>query len=458
MRGHLRYTFDNDCGAAAAIILCESESAIMSNTFLKTPPMGWNSWDCYGASVREDEVLAHARFMADNLKAHGWEYVTVDIEWSEPGAQGTEYRNLPKLCMDKYGRQMPAENRFPSAKGGAGFKPLADAVHAMGLKFGIHILRGIPRQAIYADCPVLGTEYTARDVAVGDNVCPWNMDMYGLNTKHPGAQAYYDSIFRLYAEWGVDLVKVDDMSHMQYFWKEDDYYEDEARIIRNAIDKCGRNIVFSSSPGMYSLNAARTVSECTNMWRISNDFWDSWKALDEQFDLLTKWLPYMSEGHYPDADMIPVGRLSVRSNSEWNKPRMTNFTQNEQYFLMSLWCIARSPLILGCDMPGMDDFTRSLLTNDYALDVNQHSNGTRMIFRRGGIGAWACDTQEGACVGLFNLENETRAASITLPEAGLTGKFDATDAWKERHIMNDGEMLCVKLGAHEGTLIRLKRE
>ena len=232
----------------------------------------------------------------------------------------------------------------------------------------------------------------------------------------------------------------------------------EARIIRNAIDKCGCNIVFSSSPGMYSLNAARTVSECTNMWRISNDFWDSWKALDEQFDLLTKWLPYMSEGHYPDADMIPIGRLSVRSNSEWNKPRMTNFTQNEQYFLMSLWCIARSPLILGCDMPGMDDVTRSLLTNDYALDVNQHSNGTRMIFRRGGIGAWACDTQEGACVGLFNLENETRAASITLAEAGLTGKFDATDAWKERHIMNDGEMLCVKLGAHEGTLIRLKRE
>lgn len=212
--------------------------------FMKTPPMGWNSWDCYGASVREDEVLANARFMADNLLKYGWEYITVDIQWSEPGACGTEYRNLPKLCMDEYGRQMPAENRFPSAKGGAGFKPLADAVHAMGLKFGIHILRGIPRQAVYADCPVMGTGYTARDIAQGHNICPWNMDMYGVDAAHPGAQAYYDSLLALYAEWGVDLIKVDDMAHPEYRNGED-YHSGEARLIRNAIDKCGRSIVFS---------------------------------------------------------------------------------------------------------------------------------------------------------------------------------------------------------------------
>ena len=430
----------------------------MSSTFLKKPPMGWNSWDCYGASVREDEVLANARFMADKLKRYGWEYITVDIQWSEPGSLGTDYRNLPKLCMDEYGRQIPAENRFPSAKDGAGFKPLADAVHAMGLKFGIHILRGIPRQAVYADCPVMGTEYTARDIAKGDNLCPWNMDMYGVNPDHPGAQAYYDSIFKLYADWGVDLVKVDDMAHMPYFWTKGDYYSGEAHLIRNAIDKCGRNMVFSSSPGMYSLDAAGTVAECCNMWRISNDFWDDWRALDEMYDLLTKWLPHMSEGHYPDADMIPIGHLSVRSNSDWNKPRMTNFTMNEQHFLMSLWSIARSPMILGCDMPGMDDFTLSLLTNEYIIGINQHSSGSRMVFKRDSIGAWACETDEGACIGLFNLDNSTRAAAITLEEAGIEGEYDVTDAWTGKPVVySDGMLLC-KLGAHEGTLLRLKRK
>ena len=426
----------------------------MGKDFLKSPPMGWNSWDCYGASVREDEVLANARFMAGNLREYGWQYVTVDIQWSEPGAEGTEYRNLPRLCMDEYGRQMPAENRFPSAAGGAGFAPLARAVHDMGLKFGIHILRGIPRQAVYADCPVKGTDYTARDIALGHSVCPWNMDMYGVNPEHPGAQAYYDSLFELYAGWGVDLVKVDDMSYPPDRAGRD-YHEGEARLIRRAIDRCGRDMVFSSSPGMFSLDSARCVSECCNMWRISNDFWDRWQALDEQFDLLGQWLPYLGEGSYPDADMIPIGRLSVRSNSEWNQPRATNFTRCEQRFLMSLWAIARSPLILGCDMPGMDDFTLSLLTNRYVIDVNQSSRGTRLLFRRGGEGAWACDTGEGACVGLFNLSDAPRAVAVTLEEAGLSGEYAASDAWTGREVKLNEGVVCARLGAHEGTLIRM---
>lgn len=426
----------------------------MDKVFPETPPMGWNSWDCYGASVREDEVLANARFMADKLLKFGWQYVTVDIQWSEPDACGTEYRNLPRLCMDEYGRLMPAVNRFPSAADGRGFKPLADAVHAMGLKFGIHILRGIPRQAVYADCPIKGADCTARDIALGESVCPWNMDMYGVDPNHPGAQAYYDSLLELYAGWGVDLIKVDDMSHPEYRDGRD-YHSGEARLIRNAIDRTGREIVFSSSPGMFSLKAAQDVSELTNMWRISNDFWDSWRALDEQFDLLTQWLPYLRPGHYPDADMIPVGRLSVRSNSDWNRPRDTNFTRNEQRFLMSLWCIARSPLILGCDMPGMDEFTYSLLTNEYALAVNQRSTGTRMIYRRGEAGAWACDTAEGGCIALFNFADAPRAVAVALSEAGFDGAFEAVDAWSGQPVSCAGGAVCEVLGAHEGTLVRL---
>ena len=116
---------------------------------LSSPPMGWNSWDCYGAAVSEEQLLINAEYMRDNLKEYGYEYVVCDIQWYEPKAKSHEYNKFTELCMDEYSRLIPAENRFPSSKGGKGFKPIAYKIHAMGLKFGIHIMRGIPRQAVH---------------------------------------------------------------------------------------------------------------------------------------------------------------------------------------------------------------------------------------------------------------------------------------------------------------------
>ena len=110
--------------------------------------MGWNSWDCYGPCVREEEVKANADYMAEHLKSHGWQYIVVDIQWYEPNARAQGYNNFAPLEMDSWGRLIPAVNRFPSAADGNGFKPLADYVHNKGLKFGIHMMRGIPRQAV----------------------------------------------------------------------------------------------------------------------------------------------------------------------------------------------------------------------------------------------------------------------------------------------------------------------
>ena len=177
---------------------------------MKHAPRGWNSWDCYLASVDEATVKKNADYMAAHLKDAGYEYVVVDIQWSEPVPYERIYRPFTELCMDAYGRLIPAETRFPSAADGAGFKPLADYVHGLGLKFGIHIMRGIPRQAVTRNCPILGTDFTARDAAKTASICAWQTDMYGVNTETEAGKAYYKSIFELYASWDVDFIKVDE--------------------------------------------------------------------------------------------------------------------------------------------------------------------------------------------------------------------------------------------------------
>ncbi len=151
--------------ATLASILSASAWAAGPATVAATPPMGWNSWDCYGTAVTEAQVKANADYMAQHLKQHGWQYVVVDIQWSEPHAQAHGYRPGAELAMDEYGRLIPAANRFPSSAGGQGFKPLADYVHGLGLRFGIHIMRGIPRRAVQANLPVFGSKARAAEIA-----------------------------------------------------------------------------------------------------------------------------------------------------------------------------------------------------------------------------------------------------------------------------------------------------
>ena len=156
-----------------------------------TAPMGWNSWDCYGAAVTEDIVRKNADFMAKHLKKYGWEYITVDIQWYEPNVKTHEYTPFAKLCIDEYSRVIPAENRFPSSAGGKGFAPLAEYVHSLGLKFGIHIMRGIPRQAVYERTKIKGTDKTAADVAKTDSICAWK----GAASHEPDDR-FYRSLHR----------------------------------------------------------------------------------------------------------------------------------------------------------------------------------------------------------------------------------------------------------------------
>ena len=292
--------------------------------------MGWNSWDYFGTTLNEAQAREQADAMAAALKPAGYDVFTVDIQWYEPNAQGHDYKEGAPLELDAYSRLQPAVKKFPSAAQGAGFKPLADYVHSKGLRFGIHIMRGIARQAVRNNTAIFGTTARAADIADTRSTCSWNPDMYGVDLTKPGAQEYYDSLFALYAAWGVDFVKVDDIARPY-----DDVQRREIEAIRRAIDKTGRPIVLSLSPGDTPIERGEHVMRHANLWRISDDFWDRWEPLHGMFGRLDKWTRHRAAGAWPDADMLPFGLV------EFGRP--TRFTQDEQTTCMTLWCIARSP-------------------------------------------------------------------------------------------------------------------
>jgi len=383
--------------------------------------------------------------MAKRLLPHGWNIFTVDIQWYEPGANSYDYRRGAELAMDEWGRLVPATNRFPSAAFGTGFKPLADFVHRLGLKFGIHMMRGVPRLAANRNLSILGTKYRAGDIADRVNVCPWNTDMYGIDMSKPGAQDYYDSVFRLYASWGLDFIKADDMSRP--------YVRNapEIHAVRAAIDRCGRPMVLSLSPGETPLAAADDVARNANMWRISDDFWDTWPALLEQFERLKNWAPYRRPSAWPDADMLPLGVLEMGK-------RTTRLTHDEQRTLMTLWSIARSPLIMGGDLRKLDDFTASLLTNDEILAVNQASGENREVFRAHDTAAWQAKAPNSdAYIAVFNLGDVAALLPVKLAQFGLRSPMQCRDLWARRDLGSVNDSFAQVIPSHGAGLYRLSR-
>lgn len=404
------------CATAA-----DSSAAVTKDfhTWAPTPPMGWNSFDCFGLSLTEAQAKEQAEAMVKYLKPFGYNVFTIDHQWYSPSQRGFQSNPRAVFSMDKYGRFIPAENRFPSSAGGKGLKPLADYMHSKGLKIGVHLMRGIPRQAVNENCEIKGTSYHAGDIANRRSTCAWNQDMYGVDMTKPGAQEYYNSVFEQFAEWGLDFVKVDDLSRP--------YATAEIEAIRKAIDNCGRPIIFSLSPGDTPVNQGAHVNTVGNMWRISDDFWDRWDPLKGMFGRLHRWEPYRKQGSWPDADMLPFGVLEFTRN--------TRFTKDEQQLCMTLWCIGRSPLIFGGDMTKMDEFTLNLLTNKDVLAVNQNSENNRQLFQDGDFYAWVADVPKSKdkYVALFNTQTKgysnydlKKAAATTERGVGRQGVPSAT--------------------------------
>jgi len=410
--------------------------------------MGWNSYDAFGSSVTEDEVIANADYLKAHLAQFGYRYVIVDFRWADPTAANYDPNGIGgPLASDEFGRLLPATNRFPSSVDGRGFKPLADKIHTMGLKFGIHVMRGIPRQAVANNSPIEHSQFKAADAANVKSPCSWCKDMWGVDTTKQAGQDYYDSIFRLYASWGVDFVKVDDLSQP--------YHREEIEAIRRAIDKSGRPMVLSTSPGETPVSESIHVSVHANMWRISKDFWDDWASLNHAFDLAAKWQGIGGSGHWPDSDMIPFGRIGIRSVGG---SRMTRFSQDEQVTLLSLWSLLPSPLMLGGNQPDNDVWTLSIITNEEALAINQDPLGQpgRRVFQSRKTEVWIRDIKNNEkAVGLFNRGESEVPITLRASDINLHDIFKVRDVWARKDLGLLDKEITLPVPKHGSILLKL---
>ncbi|WP_238549643.1 glycoside hydrolase family 27 protein [Bifidobacterium callitrichos] len=403
------------------------------------PAMGWNSWDSYGTSVNEDIVMNNARYMRDHLLEHGWDTLVLDAGWFDPTVReggwkdrtGEAFGAGDRFVLDRYGRQMPDARKFPSAADGRGFTTLAARLHDMGLKLGFHLMRGIPRQAVEEKLPIEGTSYTADQVADTSSTCVWNEDNYGLNLDHPGAQAWYDSQLRLYASWGIDYLKVDDMQNP--------FYEREIAAFGKAVRDCGRDMFLSLSPGgNMSTRYVDFLRQYGDSWRISEDLWDSWPSLLDQFAKLARWAPYQSDAGWADADMLPMGRIGICA--ERGEDRQGLLGVEERKTMLTLWSMARSNLMFGGDLPTSAPSTLRMLENDALEDVTAHTvNNTeakreRIIGTDGDEIVWAADTTGGSVrpgsvyAALF--WTGSAAHEVTMQVQGITGLGHAPSEWR----------------------------
>jgi alpha-galactosidase len=414
-------TVTNGAGSASATL-----TLVSGNTLCPTPPVGWNSYDSFGASIKESEVLDQAKALRSQLQPFGWNYVVIDYRWYEP-----------ELLIDSNGRYLPSPSKYPSATGSNGFKSLADKVHALGLGFGIHIMRGIPRKSYDANTPIANSTYKAKDAGNTSDPCPWDQHMWGVRGDTTAGQDWYNSILAQYAQWGVDFIKVDDMINNDTVT----YHQAEVDALAKAIHGSGRSVVLSLSPGPMPTANAADLNVNANIWRMVNDFWDynGLSTLADVFTAAGNWqgVTSLTAGHWPDGDMLPLGYLGPRN--EWHASGQTTFTKNEQVTIMSLWSIIPSPLILGGNVASLssDSWTLALLTNEEVMAVNQDTSGThgKRIAQQGSTEVWTRDLSGGRkAVALFNRGSQDATVSATFAQLGVTGTPVIRDVWNRADV------------------------
>ena len=421
------------------------------SVMVQSPPLGWNSWDSWAMTINEAQFRDSVTWFHNHLQRFGYEYVVIDEGWFAQHPENPVGQQ--DYTMSAEGLYLPAVNRFPSSAGGRGFRPLADWVHSLGLRFGIHIVRGIPRAAVAQNLRIAGSHFTAAEAADTSDTCSWNSDNYGLK-DNKAAQAWYNSLIDLYARWGVDYLKVDCISHP--------YKADEIHMIHEAIAQSGRPIVLSLSPGPTPLADAADVVANAQLWRISDDMWDLWskpatapafpQALKNQFSLLAQWEPFAAPGHWPDADMLPIGYLGPVPG--WGKPRPSRLTHDETRTMITLWSIARSPLFIGTNLLQMDAFTESVLTNPEVLAVDQYSQNNHPVIQKPDAVVWMASAPEhqGDYIAIFNLADHPQTLTYTWQDLGIAyGKCPIRDLWQRAELPQNVQITAT-LGPHAAAL------
>jgi len=416
------------CSERNKVPVTKSEPAVpqMNKSLALKPPMGWNSWDCFGFDVNEAEVKATADFMAKNLKGLGYEYIVLDMNWYAPYCPAIKDSQAGSYHIDSFGRLLPDTIKFPSSSEGRGFKPLADYIHSLGLRFGIHILGGIPKKAVDANCPVKGTSVHAQSIIHSEKGGYWYESFNGIDLSKPGGQEYYNSIFELYAQWGVDFIKADYLA-----------FQTELTGISWASRTCGRDMIISAVPDRIP---EQVLKENAHMARVGLDLWDQWEWLKRSFFMAAIVVKEAEPGYWPDMDMLPVGKLTIKSPRSGATPHISNLTPDELYSLFSLWYISRMPLFIGGYLPETDPFTLGLINNKEALEVNRNSCNNRQIYQfETDFIVWTADIpgSEDKYVAFFNISDKKDPVEIGVSweQLGLTEPgYNVRDIWVKKNL------------------------
>jgi alpha-galactosidase len=439
-----------------SVILSMTISAQDPPALAGSPPMGWNSWDCFGMDVTDVQLMATADFMAKNLAKHGWEYIVLDMGWYFADGLNTNNFGMrkPPQHIDEYGRFIPSLTKFPSAASGKGLRPVGDYIHGLGLKFGIHILRGIPWQAVEQNTPIKGTSYRARDIANFADSCRWFHGLVGIDWSKPGAQEYYNSLLELYTDWGVDYIKADDILSP--------YRKNDIEGLNKAILQKGRPIVLSLSAGPVSVGRTDHLRQYSHLWRISGDMWDHWSFIKSTFIYCREWQDHIIPGHWPDCDMLPIGKMRINGTDGALAKRLKikreetvneydRLTADEKYTLMTLWIIFRSPLMMGGNLLELNDFLMSLLTNDEALAVNQSGKNNKELRSSEKEIIWVADgeREDVRYVAFFNIsDDQPLDIKVTWQELGIKGKKMVRDIWKKTNIQTSNKAFEARIPFH----------
>ncbi|XP_057833998.2 alpha-galactosidase isoform X1 [Cryptomeria japonica] len=355
-----------------------------------TPPRGWNSYDSFSWTITEEQFLDNVKVVADKLLTHGYEYVVVDYLWYRRFVPGAYTNSLGFDVIDEWGRPIPDPVRWPSSKGGKGFTNIADRVHKMGLKFGIHVMRGISTQAVNANTPIMGPNglpyqergrnWRASDIGLRNEACKWmSAGFMSVDPNLAASKAFLRSLYQQYAEWGVDFVKHDCVFG-------DDLNVNEISTVSEILKGFEHPIVYSLSPGTHvTPHMANKISTLVNMYRITGDDWDTWNDVEGHFNVSRNFARHGLIGaqgllgkSWPDLDMLPFGRLSSVGSNE-GPHRTSNLTVDEQKTQMTLWAMAKSPLMFGGDLRNINDQTLKLITNPMVLSINAYSTNNKEI-------------------------------------------------------------------------------
>lgn len=393
---------------------------VVGDTIALTPPMGWNSWNCWGGKVDAEKVLKSARGMASSgLINHGWTYINIDDAWQ--GRRGGPFHAIQ------------GNEKFPDMKG------LCDEIHKMGLKAGIYSTPWTTSYAGYIGGSAENPEGTWSKPTIpkrghlNKKELPWAIGKY----------SFAESDAKQWAAWGIDYLKYD--------WNPNE--EPETTAMAKALRDSGRDVVFSLSNSTPFTNAP-ALSKLANCWRTTGDIRDAWDSMSKKGFGQDKWALFSSQGHWNDPDMLVVGQVG------WGTPHPTRLTPDEQYTHITIWCLLSAPLLLGCDLENLDDFALNLLTNDEVLGVNQDALGRQAlcVAKNGDTRVYAKDLAEGSkAVGLFNLGETNATVAANWSDLKLSGTLAVRDLWRQKDLGPCDSQIQLAVTPHGAELVKIQR-